>query len=397
MRSAPPGQAILPSAVQIVDTRAQDLWAAILANPEDDGPRLVLADHWIALGDPRGELITVQCALTRAPGDRDLLAREQELLPLTEPSRRDLVARARQHRIHRGFIDDISFESPRFDLEALRLVLTHPEIRPVRFLEITRTPIGEDGARAIADAIRPGGALGCVRALTLSRTMIGDAGAAIVAPIADLERLHLDNNDLRDTGATAIAEQVSLTIRELELSYNRIGEHGAAAIAESPRLAKLEKLWLIKNPLGPYGVSRFIRTMQLPGLTFLDISWCGLGEHMAAVLATPHLAQLKSLDLCGNAIGERGVRALVGRPLPRLERLQLGDNHLTDGAIDILCAHAHHLPALRQLSLENNPISDRSLDRLEQSPLWSQLAKLHIYGGTQATYARLEALSARFK
>ena len=111
----------------MTDDRAQALWAAILAAPDDDGPRLVLADHWIALGDPRGELITVQCALAHTPGDRNLLAREQELLPLTAHGRRDLVARARQHRIHRGFIDDISFESPRFDLEALRSVLAHPE------------------------------------------------------------------------------------------------------------------------------------------------------------------------------------------------------------------------------------------------------------------------------
>lgn len=38
---------------------------AILAAPDDDAPRLVYADALIERGDPRGELITVQCARAR--------------------------------------------------------------------------------------------------------------------------------------------------------------------------------------------------------------------------------------------------------------------------------------------------------------------------------------------
>ena len=46
-----------------------ELVAAIVATPEEDGPRLVYADWLSDRGDPRGELITVQCAL--AVADRD--------------------------------------------------------------------------------------------------------------------------------------------------------------------------------------------------------------------------------------------------------------------------------------------------------------------------------------
>jgi uncharacterized protein (TIGR02996 family) len=44
------------------------LLRAIYENPHDDGPRLVYADRLIELGDPRGELITIQCG--RRKGSR---------------------------------------------------------------------------------------------------------------------------------------------------------------------------------------------------------------------------------------------------------------------------------------------------------------------------------------
>jgi uncharacterized protein (TIGR02996 family) len=38
---------------------------AVLASPEDDGPRLAYADWLSNRGDPRGEFIRIQCQLTR--------------------------------------------------------------------------------------------------------------------------------------------------------------------------------------------------------------------------------------------------------------------------------------------------------------------------------------------
>ncbi|WNZ60906.1 TIGR02996 domain-containing protein [Myxococcus sp. MxC21-1] len=39
----------------------ESLLARVAAHPDDDGPRLVLADHLLEQGDPLGELITLQC------------------------------------------------------------------------------------------------------------------------------------------------------------------------------------------------------------------------------------------------------------------------------------------------------------------------------------------------
>jgi uncharacterized protein (TIGR02996 family) len=54
-----------------------ELFAAIYANPDDDAPRHVLADHLSDRGDPRGEFISLQLARGRK---RIGLARELELL-----------------------------------------------------------------------------------------------------------------------------------------------------------------------------------------------------------------------------------------------------------------------------------------------------------------------------
>jgi uncharacterized protein (TIGR02996 family) len=62
------------------------LWQRVHAHPEDEEARRVLADALLESGDPRGELIEVQCALAgvpedeRGPAERLLFEREQALL-----------------------------------------------------------------------------------------------------------------------------------------------------------------------------------------------------------------------------------------------------------------------------------------------------------------------------
>ena len=57
-----------------------ELLAAVLAAPDDDGPRLVLADHLAQRGDPRGELINLQLAREAGRSDPSTRARELELV-----------------------------------------------------------------------------------------------------------------------------------------------------------------------------------------------------------------------------------------------------------------------------------------------------------------------------
>jgi uncharacterized protein (TIGR02996 family) len=88
----------------------EDLRAAVLADPDADEPRLVLADALLERGDHQGELIRVQIALARDPDQPTLMRREEELLtPLQTEDR----------RYRRGLVEDVGMIG-RVDRELLR-------------------------------------------------------------------------------------------------------------------------------------------------------------------------------------------------------------------------------------------------------------------------------------
>jgi uncharacterized protein (TIGR02996 family) len=111
------------------------LLADILANPDDDGPRLVLADWLSQRGDPRGELISVQCLLENtAGGERArLLNRSSDLLYRHGTWLREYLDIVRGVETKRGFVHAINATAnvfakqcgPLFDkepIEELRLI-----------------------------------------------------------------------------------------------------------------------------------------------------------------------------------------------------------------------------------------------------------------------------------
>src|SRR5689334_1091972 len=56
------------------------LLAAVFADPENDDVRLIFADWLTEQGDPRGDLMRVQCTLARLPEDdpgREALVRQE--------------------------------------------------------------------------------------------------------------------------------------------------------------------------------------------------------------------------------------------------------------------------------------------------------------------------------
>jgi uncharacterized protein (TIGR02996 family) len=109
---------------------AERLLAAIHAAPDDDAPRLVYADWLQSRGDPRGELIALQCALGGGDDERFLDARWQRASWLLRTFRQAWLPASpteEPERIwydfRRGFPDKLSIETRRFaaiDLEAMR-------------------------------------------------------------------------------------------------------------------------------------------------------------------------------------------------------------------------------------------------------------------------------------
>ncbi len=119
-------------------TNDEALLQAVYDDPDDDAPRLVYADALLERGDPRGELITLQCRLARTP-DRELKQREKELLdthgkrwlgalaPVVKPG----------YRFERGFLAECRIENRRLD--RVRKVAGLPSWATVRSIEGSAT------------------------------------------------------------------------------------------------------------------------------------------------------------------------------------------------------------------------------------------------------------------
>jgi len=357
------------------DGRAEDLYAAVLAAMDDDAPRLVLADHLISKGDPRGDLIVMQCKR----GELGLaLETADETTIIAGLPESTVTARCQEWAMQRGFLDEVVFDNTATHgvaFEDVQRLVASPEAETITSLTLRAVDGGHALARLIGDAMR--GSLARLRKLKISRCYITSAGvdALLASCPAPLEELVLDNNGISDGGARTIAEHAPTTLERLNLSHNEIGPNGAQALTRSPRLANLHSLWLVRC-LSWISVKGFF-TGHLPSLRKLDISWSELGE-WASFLTHVKLGHLEDLDLCGNAIGDDGLMALVrGHDMGNLRALRIGNNRLTDTGIEFLCRYARELPNLRTLLVENNGITDRSLDLLLKS---FELESLGIWG-----------------
>ncbi len=132
-------------ALRVDSSDLDTLLAAVLAAPESDDARLVYADALSERGDLRGELIAVQCGLARAPDNRELLAREKELLDahgkqwLGELSKLVMT----DHRFERGFLASCRVESTKRN--AARALAGHAIWSTVHTLcgplEVARHPV----------------------------------------------------------------------------------------------------------------------------------------------------------------------------------------------------------------------------------------------------------------
>jgi uncharacterized protein (TIGR02996 family) len=118
----------------MVAARNADLEAAIVADPEDEGPYLVYADWLQSRGDPRGELIIVQHALETARGvawaqlrirERELLSRYRDALLGPAALHHD----TRHFDWRRGFVDRMSAG---FVLDEGEQLVSHPSLALVR-------------------------------------------------------------------------------------------------------------------------------------------------------------------------------------------------------------------------------------------------------------------------
>lgn len=308
MRSSVPGQPpIRPPVLALLQDSKQ--------HPEDDTPRLVLADWLEEQGDPRGEFVRLQIHRAALASD-DL--RQAEL--------RRREAQLYQQYAFRwlGPLSDLA-ERPRFRRGFLWI-----EMSAGRLLDRNLTALTKSEAWAWVEGLKLNGLASLRRVLP------------VVLPLA---------------------AQVSA----LDLSRNRLGPEGARALAHSPHLAELTRLDLHWNELDDESAEALADSSHLGRLTVLNLFLNHLTGRGAAVLAqSPHLARLIHLDLQANRLGSRGAEALAhSSQLTQLARLNLENNRIGPAGANEL-ARSTSLNGLTRLGLAYNPLGADFTARLRR-------------------------------
>jgi hypothetical protein len=129
-------------------------------------------------------------------------------------------------------------------------------------------------------------------------------------------------------------------------------------------VARLGRLQVSQCTVGHAGLAALARSPHVR-LDYLNIGTSrGLGADAIAFLASPPFADLRALVIDGIDLGDDGLAELAKVDAwPKLERLSVKCNDLTDRAIDALLAWPQ-VRMLRVLELGTNQITDAGLARL---------------------------------
>jgi len=244
----------------VSDAAERALLDAIVANPDDDEPRLVYADMLESRGDPRGELIQLQCRLARAP-DPELQARVDELL---QHHSRALLADLLALRLGatfefaRGFVRTMAAQFPAATVHAAALLERAPLLEVLALtvhgqldrMQLARPDSDVVLARASSLAIR-GRHRGNTRD---ARGPIADFGGLAEVPFTRLRTLRLERLRPRIPTLCTLVSSPHLGVLEVvELSL-RMPATETARVTAAIELPALRVLDLRGNQIPPGAV-----------------------------------------------------------------------------------------------------------------------------------------------
>ena len=177
--------------------------------------------------------------------------------------------------------------------------------------------------------------------------------------------LILSHNRIGDDGARAIADALRgyEVLSVLDLSGNGIQDAGAEALSEALRCCKLQRLSLASICMGPSGALAVAGVLKYvyKSLDTLDLSCNRLGDVGAVCLAggLKHCSCLKQLHLNSNFVGDDGARALARclQTCNQLTTLNLSDNEIGDSGALCLGNCLKDCSCLHTLRLNHNLVS----------------------------------------
>jgi uncharacterized protein (TIGR02996 family) len=312
------------------------LFRGVLAEPEEDAPRLVFADWLDDHGEPeRAEFIRLQMERARLreydPRRPLLLSREQELLDLHARAwRADLPGWHREEQcwFRHGFVALVSITAARFargrsrlldrqaPLEGVRLrnlegrsaeVSANPRLTHLREL----APLATDEARVLLTSPHLAG----LRRLdfSLGARVRFDLGALVTGPFTGLSALNLQHRPVAEEGLRKLlAAPFVPSLEELNLLWTGVDEAGCQALSQVP-LPCLRELRLGDNSLQNAGLVALASATGAawPQLELLELIGFQPGpEDVRRLAASSRSGQLRSLRLTGYRVAGTGPVAV---------------------------------------------------------------------------------------
>lgn len=380
------------SASKAFPTHGSELRAllkACHAQPDDDTPRLVLADWLQERDDPRGELMRLQCQLAAMPAADpqydELCSRQEEWWKcfgqlwekeasnrIWEPGAHDRGLPTFGHYIgdpNWFAVDD--FDDPKKDRAAAAIATGWPAmvwviLCPDEFdsegededplAAFTRppwtdspTPVGigftewADVSGKLLDRIAQ---IPNLRGLSFFETQATPRVLPHVAAMTQLEYLDLWELRLTDDGLKSLAQLTRL--RTFISGYDRAGGITSAGIKTLAKFTELRELELSSKQITAAG---FKTIGQLSKLEVLEVS----GATDAALQHLRGLTRLRKLNLTGDAVRGAGLEHF-----PLLTELELSTTRVDDAGL----VHVAGLRRLRRLSLDETRVTGAGLKHL---------------------------------
>jgi len=301
--------------------------------------------------------------------------------------------------------------------EFYRLVATSPALRGVTELQLY-SGVAEISPEAVS-ALGEATAFDSLRQLTIQSLPVPKEVVDRLAGAPWFGRLRHFQSEMGGFGLSAAhqaAEPMADALGRLPelhtLDLPRFSPRGVAALAAGrfPALARL----IYGGPLEPNSAA-LLAGARFPALAVFKGRGPAYGGHggatdesLATLLKAGWFGRLRVLNLSGNAIGDKGLKALAAHPVAKsLRQLGLGDNAfgmktfaalVKRGAFPALTAldlHSHNrrasnsedlatflsalrLTNLRHLNLENWPLGNAGAKALAANPSLANLARLDV-------------------
>lgn len=387
----------------------EGLLADVLARPDDDEARLVLADALMERGDPRGELIALQCAKVETDDGRDRA--EALLAEHVDRWTEGLGPRSLTYEFRRGFVDKVFGRSDMVARHLARIRAREPvtrvhlgRIQPSSVPALVQAMLDAD-IRGLLLTTPPGPEL--TKAFASSRlaesleelSVCWNSEDLLAVRMPRLRTLRVDVSDHEGPQERAIFALES-PIEELSLEG-----YSSVVLRALPRSRLRATLRRLKTPRGSLDA---LAKLGCPALERVDVenlsrvddreletfarSPAPLRSFRALAGVRPNqLARLlssipavESMDLSYCDLGLIGVQALVSASLPRLTELRLrfaadGTGTFVDAAaVEQLC-RSDLARRLRVLDLDGNRLGDDGAVALAAAPFHA-LRSLHLRG-----------------